>query len=68
MIDCLNQLEKARNRLAKSVAASSEIDEAIRCLKQYLQTVRINKDVFYDMQKEIEVLRREKEAIMTHHK
>jgi hypothetical protein len=42
--------------------------EAIRCLKEYMLTVRINKDVFDDMQKEISKLRRDKEALMSHHK
>lgn len=48
--------------------AESEIFQVIRHLKEYLMTVKINRDVFDDMQKEIFNLRKEKEAVITHHK
>jgi hypothetical protein len=40
----------AKNKLGRTAAATTEINEAIRNLKEYLLTVRINKDVFDDMQ------------------
>lgn len=58
----------AKNKLGKGNTAAGEISESIRCLKEYMLTVRINRDVFEDMQKEITKLRKEKEAILSHHK
>ena len=67
VLDCLNRLEIAKNKLGRTTTAGGEVGEAIRCLKEYLLTVRINRDVFDDMQKEICELRKDKEALILHH-
>ena len=68
VINCLNRLELVRNKVGRGNTAAGDVSEAIRCLKEYMLTVRINKDVFDSMQKEITKLRKEKEAILSHHK
>jgi hypothetical protein len=45
-----------------------EVSVAISDVKMYLQTIKINKEVFSDMQEEIRKLQREKDSVVSKHR